>query len=68
MIEEKIIVYLDEKEAKMFTMMRFLESCGVFEVKLGRVTLDFDAVGKIGNVKVEYNFKPPREDFTHPIT
>ena len=47
-------------QAKQWMMMEFLNSVGVFDVKLGRVTMDFDARGQIGNVKVEYNYKPPK--------
>lgn len=52
-------IYLNSNQAKQWMMMEFLNSVGAFDVKLGRVTMDFDAQGQIGNVKIEYNYKPP---------
>lgn len=59
-MEETSVVYLTPRQAKHLIMMEFLDSVGVFDVKLGRVTMDFDKDGAIGNVKVEYNFKAPK--------
>ena len=59
MVEETIAIYLNSKQVKQWMMMEFLNSVGVFDTKLGRVTLDFDDKGQIGNVKIEHNYKPP---------
>jgi len=59
MVEIKTVpVYLTPLQVKQFMLMEFLNSVGVFDTKLGRVTLDFDAQGNIGNVKIEHNYKP----------
>lgn len=61
MIEiQKTVVYMNEQQAKQWLMMEFLNSVGVFDLKLGRVTIDFDKDGAIGNVKIEKNYKPQK--------
>ena len=61
MIEiQKTVVYMDERQAKQWLLMEFLNSVGVFDLKLGRVTIDFDKDGAIGNVKIEQNFEPQK--------
>lgn len=51
---------MDERQAKQWLLMEFLNSVGVFDLKLGRVTIDFDKDGAIGNVKIEQNYKPQK--------
>lgn len=50
-------IILQGKEAKMWTIMKALESLGVFDVTYGSVKIDFDGQGKISNVKVEKNYR-----------
>ena len=53
------IVISTDKDMQMWTMMKLLESLGVFDVKLGKVSIDFDGKGKIGNIKIEKNYRIP---------
>ena len=55
MVETTII--LQGKEAQMWTMMKALESVGAFDIRFGRMTVDFDGQGKISNVKIEQNYR-----------
>lgn len=50
-------IILQGKEAKMWAMMQALDSIGAFDVRYGRVTIDFDGEAKISNVKVEHNYR-----------
>lgn len=50
-------IILAGDDAKAFAMMKVLQSLGVFDVKLGSVTLDFDQTGAIKNVKIEKNYR-----------
>jgi len=58
MIKQEIQLTLSQEQAKQWLMMEFLNSIGVFDLRLGRVTIDFDKEGAIGNVKIEKNYKP----------
>lgn len=53
------IVISTEKDMQIWTMMKLLESLGVFDTKLGKVTIDFDGQGRIGNIKIEKNYRVP---------
>lgn len=57
-------IYLSPIQAKQFMLMEFLNSIGVFDTKLGRVIIDFDAQGKIGNVSITHNYKVPEIDIS----
>lgn len=48
---------LQGKEAKMWAMMKALDTLGAFDVVYGKVSIDFDGQGKISNVKIEQNYK-----------
>lgn len=48
---------LEDKDAKMWTLMKALEAVGVFDVRYGKVSIDFDGQGKVSNVKIEKNFR-----------
>jgi len=50
-------IILTGKEAKMWAMMKALDVLGAFDVKYGKVSIDFDGEGKISNVKVEKNYR-----------
>ena len=50
-------IILQGKEAKMWAMMKALDALGVFDIKMGRATIDFDNDGKIGNIKLEHNYR-----------
>lgn len=51
-------IYLTELQMKQWIMMEFLNSVGAFDVKLGRITIDFDKDGAIGSVKIEQTYRP----------
>lgn len=51
-------IILQGKEAKMWAMMKALDSLGAFDIKYGGVYVTFDGEGKISNVKVEKNYRP----------
>lgn len=61
MAEETTLVYLNPRQAKVWVMTQFLDSVGMFDIKLGRIIVDFDKDGLIGNVQVIQNYKPPRD-------
>lgn len=50
-------IVLQGKDAKLWTMMKALESLGAFDVAYGKVSIDFDGQGQISNVKVEKNYR-----------
>ena len=50
-------IILQGKDAKMWSMMKALESFGVFDTVYGKVSIDFDGQGKISNVKIEKNYR-----------
>lgn len=56
-MNDKISIILQGKEAKMWATMQALDAVGVFDVRYGKVSIDFDGQGKISNVKVEKNFR-----------
>lgn len=59
LVEKKIIIELSPEQAKQWVMMEFLNSIGAFDIKLGRLIIDFDNKGQIGNAQVIHNFKAP---------
>lgn len=56
-------IILQGKDAKMWAMMKALDSLGVFDVVYGKVSIDFDGQGKISNVKVEKNHRMLESSF-----
>ena len=50
-------ITLKGKDLKLWTLMKALESVGVFDVIYGKVSIDFDGQGKVSNVKIEKNFR-----------
>ena len=50
-------IILIGKEAKIYAMMKVLDSLGAWDITYGKLTLDFDGVGKISNVKIEKNYR-----------
>jgi hypothetical protein len=59
-IEPTIPVYLTAKQAQQWMMMEFLNSTGALDIKCGRIIIDFDDKGQIGNLKIEQNYKPTK--------
>lgn len=57
-LQQTTPVYLTPRQIQQWMMMEFLNSVGAFDIRLGRVTIDFDKNGAIGNVKIEHNYKP----------
>jgi hypothetical protein len=64
MIEEKTIVYLTPEDAeafinfqKHFSFIQILETLGVFQIRNGSVTINFDGVGRVGSVDMYRHFK-----------
>lgn len=51
-------IILQGNDARMWAMMKVLDNLGAFEIKFGRLTVDFDGQGKVSNVKIEKNFRP----------
>ncbi len=43
---------VNAEEAKLFIMMRLLQSLGVFDIKNGNVTIHFDKNGGIGKIDI----------------
>lgn len=55
-------VWLNERQAKQYIMMQMLDSLGVFDIKNGRVSIDFNREGQIGNVDIIQHYRQPREE------
>lgn len=58
-------IYLSETQIKQWLMMEFLNSIGAFDIKLGKIEINFDKEGRIGNVSITKNYKT--EDYTPPV-
>jgi hypothetical protein len=50
-------IILQGNDAKLWTMMKALESLGILEIRYGSMTINFDGEGKISNIKKETNHK-----------
>ncbi len=50
-------IQLTEKQAKQWIIMQLLDSLEVFDIKSGRVVIDFDPQGAIGNVEIVRHFR-----------
>lgn len=50
-------VILQGSDLRLWTMMKALDTLGVFDIKYGGVFITFDGQGKVSNVKVEQNYK-----------
>ncbi len=50
-------IILQGKEAQMWATMKALEALGVFDIKFGKVSIDFDGQNKISNIKIEKNYR-----------
>jgi len=50
-------IILQGREAKMWSMMQALDAVGAFDVRFGKVSVDFDGEGKISNIKIEKNYR-----------
>lgn len=50
-------IQLTDIEAKMFIMMRLLQSMGVFDIKSGSVELHFTSTGEIGGIDIHRHLK-----------
>ena len=51
-------IILQGNDARMWAMMKVLDSLGAFDVKFGKVSIDFDGQGKVSNVRIEKNYRP----------
>lgn len=54
-MDNKIIK--EDKDIKLWTLMKALQAVGVFDVRYGKVSIDFDGEGKVSNVKIEKNYR-----------
>lgn len=50
-------IILVGEDARMWALMQALKQLGAFSVKNGSVKIDFNSDGKIGNVKIEQNYR-----------
>ncbi len=60
---ELIVVQFTPEQAKEaallnkhYTFIKLLESVGVFELKSGTVTINFDKFGRVGNIDINKHF------------
>jgi hypothetical protein len=51
-------IILQGNDARMWAMMQVLDKLGAFDVKFGKVSIDFDGQGKVSNVRIEKNYRP----------
>ena len=50
-------ILLEQEDMKLWTMMNALKHLGVFDVKFGSVTINFDGQGKVSNVEIKRNYR-----------
>lgn len=50
-------IIIQESEMKKWALMNALDTLGVFDVKFGSVTINFDGVGKVSNVEIKHNYR-----------
>jgi hypothetical protein len=50
-------IILIGEDARIWALMQGLKQMGAFEIKYGKLTVDFDGQGKISNVKIEKNYR-----------
>lgn len=61
---ELVTIFLNPKQVQQWIMLQFLDSLGVFDIKSGRVIIDFNPLGEIGNVDIVRHYKPLKNDPT----
>jgi hypothetical protein len=52
-------IILQGKEAKMWAMLKVLDSLGFFEITYGKAIISFDGEGKISNIEITKNYRLP---------
>ena len=50
-------IILVGEDARLWTLMKGLQTLGAFDVKYGSVEINFDGNGKISNVKITKNYR-----------
>jgi hypothetical protein len=50
-------IILQGKEAKMWATMNALDALGVFDIRYGKVVINFDGEGKISNIEITKNHR-----------
>lgn len=50
-------IILIGEDARIWALMQGLKAMGAWDVKYGKVSIDFDGEGKISNVKIEKNYR-----------
>jgi len=58
-MEKKLLIFnqLTDRQKYLLVLMEWMDSNGAFDLKCGRVIIDFDKDNKIGNLKIEQNYK-----------
>ena len=57
LISGSVAVWLSPRQQHLLILMEWMDSKGAFDLKCGRVIIDFDKDNKIGNLKIESNHK-----------
>lgn len=57
LIPGSIPVWLTIREQELLILMKWLDSKNAFDLRCGRIIIDFDKDNKIGNLKIETNYK-----------
>ena len=52
-----VTIEIKDEDVKLWAMMMAFKEMGIFSVRYGRATLDFDGQGKVSNVKIEKNYR-----------
>lgn len=60
----EVNITLQEQEARQWALMKALEQIGAFDIRYGRVTINFDGDGKVSNVEIFKNYR--LQEFTMP--
>lgn len=57
-------ILLEGKEIQMWTIMKAMDAIGVFDIKFGSATINFDGQGKVSNIEIKRNYRV--QEFSTP--
>lgn len=50
-------IILQGEDIKLWTAMKAMQAVGVFNIKFGSATINFDGQGKVSNIEIKQNFR-----------
>ena len=58
MEETKSAVWLDKREQELLVIMKLIDSFHGWDVRTGRLIIDFDKDNRIGSINISQNYRP----------